>query len=88
MMLKKIIFFHYSFAIPAEVTWEPEGRPIEIKLLQSVALDLPKEMQLVVEDRRLVGFPDVFHDHMDTLRSITEAIRDQGIPVYLRQLKY
>lgn len=84
MTLKKIIFFHYSFAIPAEVMWEPERQPMEISLHQTIALDLPREMQLVVEDRRLVEFPEIFHEHMDTLRSIAEAIRDQGVSIYVR----
>ena len=88
MTLKKIIFFHYSFAIPAKVSWETEREPMELKLEQTVALDLPKEMRLVIDDRKLVGFPEIFHDHMDTLRSITEVLRDQGVPVYLKQRKY
>ena len=88
MTLKKIIFFHYSFAIPAEVSWEPERQPTEIKLQQTVALDLPKEIRLVVDDRRLVEFPDIFQEHMDTLHSIAEAIRNQGLSVYMKTRNY
>ncbi|WP_133997966.1 hypothetical protein [Dinghuibacter silviterrae] len=84
---KKIIFYHYSFAIPAEVSWAPAEHPTEIWLKQAAALDLPKEVTLIVKERRLVHFPDIFHQHMDTLRSIVEAIRNLGVSIFLKIAK-
>jgi hypothetical protein len=81
---KKIIFYHYSFAIPAEVWWTPEKQPTEIRLKQAAALDLPKELTLVVKERRIVHFPDIFHQHMDTLRSIVEAVRNLGVSIFVK----
>lgn len=85
---KKIIFFHYSFAIPAEVWWTPGAQPIEIRLKQTIALDLPREMKLVVQDRRMVEFPKALEQHNDTLRSIVEALRNLGVGIFLKPSFY
>jgi hypothetical protein len=81
---KKIIFYHYCFAIPAEVWLLPEKNPDQITLKQVIALDLPREMKFSVIDRRILHFPDVFHKHVDTLKSIVESIRNLGVIISVR----
>jgi hypothetical protein len=81
---KNIIFYHYSFAIPAEVWLMPEKSPLRILLRQTKALDLPKEILFTVVEQRYLHFPDFFHPHMDTLRSIVDAIRNLGVSIFLR----
>jgi hypothetical protein len=84
---KKIIFYHYCFAIPAEVWLMPETEPVSITLRQTVAFDLPKEIHFKVVDKRYVYIPDIFHLHMDTLHSIVKAIRNLGVSVFVRQVR-
>lgn len=81
---KDIIFYHVNFAIPAQLWLLPEGDPREILLKQSKALDLPKEILFTIQETRYLHFPDFFHQHMETLHSIVEAIRKLGVYVFLR----
>ena len=83
---KRIIFFHISFAIPAEIWWEPHRHPSEIRVRQTVVPDLPKDFILVVEERRLQEFPDIFQQHTDTLLSLLEAIRNAGVSIFLKKM--
>jgi hypothetical protein len=81
---KKIIFYHNCFAIPADIWLFPEAEPLDIILKQVMAFDLPKEMNFKVLDKRFLHFPEFFYKHLDTLRSIVEAIRHLGVPIFLR----
>ncbi len=83
---KSVIFYHICFAIPAEIWWAPQAQPTEIRVRQSVAIDLPKDFILVVKDRRLIQFPDAFHQHIDTLLSLLEAIRNVGVSIFLKKM--
>lgn len=83
---KRIIFYHICFAIPAEIWWAPPTNPTEIRVRQTVALDLPKDFILGVKERRLQEFPAIFQQHMDTLLSLLEAIRHTGVSIFLKKM--
>jgi len=81
---KKIIFYHNCFAIPADVWFLPNAEPLEILLKQVIALDLPKEIRFKIYEKRFLHFPEIFHQHTDTLHSIVEGIRKLGFYVFVR----